>query len=282
MQRSIISINYDKCTGCGECIPNCPEGALQIVDGKARLISDLLCDGLGACLGHCPENAITVETREAEPYDERKVIPNIIKQGENTLKAHLDHLKSHNQEQYYNEAVAYLQEHQIPIPQMEEKPGASHVHGSCPGSRSSSFEAKSSTERKGPAPSSQLTHWPVQIDLLSPAAPHYKDSDLLIAADCVAYAVGDFHEGYLKGKTLAVTCPKLTDRQEIHCEKIWSLIDDAHIKSITVMIMQVPCCRGLLNLVQRAAAHAQRKIPLRCITVSLQGDIIQDASFSAV
>ena len=134
MKRSIITIDREKCTGCGECIPNCPEGALQIIDNKACLLSDLFCDGLGACIGHCPEGAITIEEREAEDYDERKVMSNVIKQGPNVIKAHLDHLKSHKQEDYVKQAEAYLKENNIEVP--SEAKSAMHEHGEgCPGSR---------------------------------------------------------------------------------------------------------------------------------------------------
>jgi len=135
MKRSIIKIDEEKCTGCALCIPNCPEGAIQIIDGKARLVSDLMCDGLGACLGHCPEGAITVEEREAEPYDEKKVMENIVKAGPNTIKAHLDHLKVHGQDEFYQQAIEYLKENNIELPQEKEKTMNHAPHSGCPGSK---------------------------------------------------------------------------------------------------------------------------------------------------
>ncbi len=273
MVRKIITIDEEKCTGCSMCIPNCPEGAIQMIDGKARLVSDLMCDGLGACLGHCPVGAITVEEREAEAYDERKVMVNIVKAGVNTIKAHLQHLKSHGQTEYYNEAVNYLKEHHVPVPQED----IMQAHTGCPGSRSMAFEEK----RQGPAEDtserpSQLTHWPIQMHLISPNAPHYKNSDLLLAADCVAFSLGDFHKDFLKGKTLTIACPKLDDNQEIYAEKLTALVDQAKINTLTVIIMQVPCCGGLLRLAQSAVAKASRKIPVKAIVISLQGDVLSE------
>jgi NAD-dependent dihydropyrimidine dehydrogenase PreA subunit len=275
MVRKIITIDEEKCTGCSLCIPNCPEGAIQMIDGKARLVSDLMCDGLGACLGHCPEGAISIEEREAEAYDERKVMVNIVKAGVNTIKAHLHHLKSHGQNEYYNEAIDYLEENNIPVPKEDT---TMQTHSGCPGSRSMAFDDK----KHGPVIEdtserpSHLTHWPIQMHLISPNAPHYKNSDLLLAADCVAFSLGDFHKDFLKGKTLAIACPKLDDNQEIYAEKITALVDQAKINTLTVLIMQVPCCGGLLRLAQTAAAKASRKIPVKAIVISLQGDILSE------
>jgi Pyruvate/2-oxoacid:ferredoxin oxidoreductase delta subunit len=277
MKRKIITIDEEKCTGCELCIPNCPEGAIQIIDGKARLISDLLCDGLGACLGHCPEDAITIEEREAEEYDERKVMENIVKQGTNTVKAHLTHLKEHNQDAYYAQALEYLKEQGIPIP--EDRGATMHEtpFTGCPGSRMMAFarEDRAAEVLAGKRPA-QLTHWPIQMHLLSPNAPHYQGADMLLAADCVAYSLGDFHKDYLKGKALGIACPKLDEGKEIYLEKLKALIDGAKINTLTVMIMQVPCCGGLLQLALQAAAQAERKTPIKCIVVSLQGDILKE------
>jgi len=278
MKRKIIAINEEKCTGCSLCIPNCPEGAIQVIDGKARLISDIMCDGLGACLGHCPEGAITVEDREAEEYDEKKVMANIVKAGPNTIQAHLDHLKGHNQTEYYNQAIEYLMKNNIALPQKkEDSMMQEHVHSGCPGSKMMSFNKLKNTDAdlEGKRPS-QLVHWPIQMHLISPKAPHYQDADLLLAADCVAFSLGDFHKDYLKGKSLAIACPKLDDGKDIYLNKLVSLIDDAKINTLTVMTMQVPCCEGLLHLAQEALSKAKRKIPIKYIVVSLQGDILKE------
>lgn len=277
MKRNIIKIDEEKCTGCELCIPNCPEGAIQIIDGKARLISDLFCDGLGACIGHCPEGAISVEEREAEPYDERRVMENIVKAGPNTIKAHLDHLRDHGQDEFYNQAVDYLEEKNIEVPEeKEEKMNAQHFSG-CPGSKSMAFtrELTAVEPLEGKRPS-QLTHWPIQMHLISPNATHYQGADLVLTADCVAYSLGDFHKDYLKDKTLVIACPKLDEGQEIYLEKLKSLIDVARINTLTVMIMQVPCCSGLLRLAQKAAEEATRKIPVKSVVVSLQGEILRE------
>ena len=276
MKRNIITINEEKCTGCGQCIPNCAEGAIQMIDGKARLVSDLMCDGLGACLGHCPEGAITLENREAQPYDERQVMATIVKSGPNTIAAHLTHLKDHGQMEFYRQGIEYLSEHGLPLPVQKEEP-MQHTSG-CPGSRTISFaqeHKESASDTSAPRPS-HLGHWPIQMHLISPMAPHYRGSDMVLAADCTAFSLGDFHQEYLKGKTLAIACPKLDEGLDIYTDKIIALIDDAGINTLTVMIMQVPCCGGLLQIARAAAAKAKRKIPVKCVVVALQGTILKE------
>lgn len=277
--RQLIEINEELCTGCGECIPGCPEGALQIIDGKARLVSDLFCDGLGACLGTCPVGAIKTIEREAEPYDEKRVMEeNIIPAGKNTIKAHLKHLKDHNQTEFLNIALGTLKERGIEVNLEDKKHHHHHGGGGCPGSQSFSFGEEKPQETvfdAGVRPS-RLTHWPVQLHLISPVAPHFQGSDVLLAADCCAFAHGDFHKDYLKDKTLAIACPKLDSSQEVYIEKVKAMIDQAKINTITVMIMQVPCCGGLLRLAQQAVMEAERKIPLKVVVVSLEGGILKE------
>jgi NAD-dependent dihydropyrimidine dehydrogenase PreA subunit len=276
MKRKIITIDETKCTGCSLCIPNCPEGAIQIIDNKARLVSDLMCDGLGACLGHCPEGAISVEEREADAYDERKVMVNIVKAGAATITAHLRHLIKHGQKEFINEALEYLKENNIVVPDIKENLMNS-THGGCPGSRTRTF--KPPVPESGIADGksqSQLAHWPIQMHLISPQAPHYKGSDMVLAADCVAFSFGDFHKDFLQGKTLAIACPKLDEGLDVYGEKIVELIDIAKINTLTVIMMQVPCCGGLLQLAKQAAAKASRKIPVKSIIISLQGEVIQE------
>ena len=265
--RTIITIDEEKCNGCGLCIPNCPEGALQVIDGKARLVSDLFCDGLGACVGHCPEGAIALEVREAEPYDERKVMANIARQGANTIRAHLAHLESHGEKELLKEAHDYLSAHSIPVPEeaVHEAPAG------CPGRQSVSFSGRSArAEPEAPA-ASELGNWPIQLHLLSPMAARFKGADVLLSADCVAYAMGGFHASFLKGKCLAIACPKLDAGKEIYCEKLTALIDHAQINTLTVLMMEVPCCQGLLAIAQQAVEKAVRKIPVKAAIVSIDG-----------
>jgi ferredoxin len=280
MKRKIIQIDQEKCNGCGLCIPNCPEGAIQIIDGKARLISDLFCDGLGACLGHCPQGAITIEEREAERYDERKVMENIIKQGKNVIKAHLKHLKEHNQDDYLKEAIDFLKEKNIEIP-LEEKPNYDKHRdilefSGCPGSKVIDFGTKNAQNNQANKTSkgiSQLRQWPIQIKLVPPFAPYFKDADLLIAADCVGFAYADFHQDLLKGKILLIGCPKLDD-VENYKEKFTQIIKNNNIKSITCVHMEVPCCFGLVHIIKEAMDLSGKKIPFKEITIGIKGEMI--------
>lgn len=275
MKRSIIKIDEEKCTGCGLCIPNCHEGALQIIDNKARLISDLFCDGLGACIGHCPEGAMTIEEREAEPYDEKKVMDIIVTQGDNTIRAHLAHLKDHGEMGYYQEALDYLKEKNITINLNDTMEHKHQHHQGCPGSREMSFNQSPQEVSTGPV-ASQLRQWPVQLHLLNPAAGYFKNADVLLAADCVAFALGDFHNGLLRGKSLAIACPKLDSNLESYVEKLTAMITQSQINTLTVAIMEVPCCGGLVQMAQAAVAAAGRKIPVKVIVVSIDGKIKQE------
>jgi len=279
MKRKIIHIDDKPCNGCGQCIPNCPEGALQMIDGKARLVSDLFCDGLGACIGECPVGAITIEEREAEAYDERRVIENVISQGQGVIRAHLAHLQEHGEQEYLAEALTVLEEKGIAV----EIPEAQNVEqaGGCPGARVREFRAENnpagSPGTGAPAaPASQLRQWPVQLHLVPPSAPYFKDAEVLLAADCVAYAHGDFHGQFLRGRRLAIACPKLDSNQDIYLDKLKALIDFAGIRSLTVLTMEVPCCQGLLQLARRAAEESERKIPIQWLEVGVQGDVLQE------
>lgn len=266
VKRKIIKIDEDKCTGCGVCIPNCPEGALQVIDNKARLISDLFCDGLGACIGHCPEGAIKIEEREAEEYSEKKVMENIVKHGANTIKAHLQHLKEHGETKYYNEAVLVLKEKNIEIPSEEKIPCG------CPGTmvKEVNQETKAGNNAKQ---ASALRQWPIQLGLLPVQAPFFQNTDLLVASDCVAYANANFHSGLLSGKSLVIGCPKLDDI-EAYQEKLTQIFQQNDIKSVTVAIMEVPCCYGMYAAVEEAINKSGKKIPLIKKIISVSGDII--------
>lgn len=252
--RDMVEIDEDLCDGCGDCVPTCAEGAIQIIDGKARLVSDVLCDGLGACLGHCPQGAITVVRREADPYDEEAVA------------AHLSSIRGAPsaviRPQRGNVAVLPMAAAQMPAP-------------ACPGSRAASWSAPSAAAAPvdEDLPSS-LRQWPVQLHLLPPSAPFLKDAEVLLAADCVAFAVGGFHRRFLKGRALAIACPKLDSHQEIYVEKLATMIDTAGIRELSVMVMEVPCCSGLVRLAQEAMARSQRSVPARVTVVGVRGEIM--------
>ncbi|PLW98470.1 MAG: 4Fe-4S ferredoxin [Marinilabiliales bacterium] len=295
MKRQIIKIDEELCNGCGACIPNCHEGALQIIDGKARLISDLMCDGLGACIGHCPLGAISIEERVAEAYNETEVISGMIAKGENTIFAHLKHLKDHKEFGYMKEGVKYLNDHREELGfdfdnvlqrlADEEMPkgepsGDSCATGGCPGSAAKDFsQIEIDPNKSVPATgdlSSALSHWPVQMHLINPGSSHFRKTDLLIAADCTAFTAGGFHSEYLKGKTLAIACPKLDSGLDSYTDKIRRLIDEAEVNTITAMIMEVPCCGGLLEIIKRAMAEATRKIPVKVIVIGIRGNKISE------
>ena len=275
MKRKIVNINEELCNGCGNCIPNCQEGALQIIDGKARLISDLFCDGLGACLGHCPEGAITIEEREAEAYNEKKVMETISKQGENTIVAHIKHLKDHGETGYYNEALEFLKEKNIKITLNNKDMETHSSHCGCPGAQERDMREENKNEEPlidGKIPS-QLRQWPIQMHLISPNASYFKNADVLIAADCTAFAMGGFHSELMKGKAIAIACPKLDSDMEEYIEKIKAMIDDAKINTLTVAIMEVPCCGSLLRMAQMAVEKASRKVPIKLIILNIKGEI---------
>lgn len=290
MLREVVHIDEDLCDGCGECVPACHEGALQIIDGKARLISDLLCDGLGACLGHCPQGAITIEEREAEPYDEVRVIQLIIPQGINTVIAHLKHLRDHNEIQFMKQAMQYMQANRESLPfnlddiireMHKPKMGTmQHAHGGgCPGSAERSIQkpqAPAFTPVQTAGGLSELRQWPVQMHLINPASSMFTGSDMVLAADCAAFAMGDFHNRILKGKTLAIACPKLDQGQENYLSKVMRLIDEAKINTLTVVIMEVPCCSGLLQMARAAVAQSSRKIPLKMMKISVEGQVLTE------
>jgi Fe-S-cluster-containing hydrogenase component 2 len=280
MERQIIRIDEDKCDGCGLCAQGCPEGALQMIDGKARLVSDITCDGLGACIGECPRGAITLETREAEPYDERRTLDHLLPLGANTLKAHLRHLHDHGQTVYLDQAQACLRELGVPAPasaladHRDPAPAGGGHHG-CLGSAARELRPRPAAAAAGGL-SSQLSQWPVQLHLISPQNPVFQGADLLLAADCTAFALPDFNQKYLPGKKLTIACPKLDGNQEAYLAKLTALIDDAQVNTVAVLIMEVPCCGGLLRLAQMAAQRASRKVPIKAVVVGVGGEVRQE------
>ena len=211
-KRNIIKINEDKCNGCGECVLSCAEGAIRIVNGKAKLISEKYCDGLGACLGECPMGAITIEERNAEEF------------SENLVEEHLAEIKA--------DAVPWKHEH-------NQK--------------------------------SELSNWPVKLNLVNPQAPYFKDADLVVAADCVPAAFGNFHNDFLKQKTLVIGCPKFDDIQ-YYTRKLTEIFKNSGVKSITIARMEVPCCAGLTRLVERALEASGKNIPLSENIITIKGE----------
>lgn len=286
MKRTVIKIDEDLCNGCGQCVSGCHEGALQIIDDKARLVSDLFCDGLGACIGECPVGAIELIEREAEPYDEAAVMERISPKGENTIIAHLNHLYEHNEVGFYEQGLKWLEAHSIDINKSKlkssKKSNMEHAHthfSGCPGSMARDFRpavSETSATVSQHKQVSELKQWPVQMHLVNPAASYFQHADVLLAADCIAFAMGNFHSDYLKNRSLAIACPKLDSNKEVYIEKLTAMIEQAKINTLTVMIMEVPCCGGLVQMAQTAVQKASRKVPVKVIQVALDGSIIDE------
>ncbi|MFV0267918.1 MAG: ATP-binding protein [Draconibacterium sp.] len=290
MIREIVKIDEDLCNGCGVCVPNCHEGALLIIDGKARLVSELMCDGLGACIGHCPEGAITIEKREADAYDEVATISQMIKAGKATVFAHLKHLQDHNETGYLNEALSFIRANREAMPfeisevhellhgeKKESTSSGGCATGGCPGSAPMAFDAGSlkMAAPTGDVPSA-LTQWPVQMHLINPAASYFHGADLLVAADCAGFAYGNFHNDFIKGRKMVIACPKLDQGKDIYVQKLTRLIDDARVNTITVVIMEVPCCGGLSQMVEMATQMASRKVPVKEVVISIRGEVLSE------
>jgi Pyruvate/2-oxoacid:ferredoxin oxidoreductase delta subunit len=306
MKRSIISIDEKKCTGCGQCIPDCPEGTLQLIDGKVRLVSDLFCDGLGACIGTCPEGAISIVERDAVPYDEKTVMKNITTQGTPVVKAHLGHLAAHGQTDLYNQAIEYLIGNGIPIPdhtapEQRKSPGHActgqpaagrmgegvchpelrtpHPFAGCPGSAARTIPREQGQQGMPQKPAagttaSELRQWPVQLALLNPAAAYFDNADLLVSADCAPFAFPGFHAELLRGKILVIFCPKLDADMDGYIEKLAEIFIRHTIKSVTVVRMEVPCCGGVRYVVDKALAKAGKKISVEEKTITIQGELL--------
>ncbi len=233
--RKIIRIDEEKCNGCGVCVPACVEGALQIIDGKAKLISETYCDGLGACLGECPQGAITIEERTAEDFDAAAV------------KGHLE----------------------------AAKPAGEQLPCGCPSATVTQFVRQETREVatgvEAPPPS-MLGHWPVQLSLVPPTAPFLQEADLVLAADCVPFAYAGFHHDFLRNHSLLVACPKLDDFRA-HQQKLTEILRHSAVKSLTVVHMEVPCCSGLVHMAKQAIRLSGRDIPLEEVTIGIKGDV---------
>lgn len=244
MIRKIVTIDEEKCNGCGLCVPACAEGAIKIVDGKARLAADNLCDGLGACLGDCPQDAIRIVEREADQFDEAAVEKHLAEKqpdGANITAPHVE---------------------------------PAHAPGGCPGSRVMSFATQKDHAPTEPAERepSRLAQWPVQLHLVPVNAPYLQGADLLIAADCVPFAYAGFHRDFLTGKALVIGCPKLDDNH-FYLEKLTELFRTADVRSVTVVRMEVPCCGGIVVAAKQALAASGKDIPFSEVTVGINGEI---------
>jgi ferredoxin len=246
VKRKIIQIDDERCNGCGQCVLACAESAIKIVDGKARLISDIYCDGLGACLGECPQDALKIVEREAPEFDEKAVEEHLHAEG--------------------------LQQ-ETPSP----------VHPGCPSAAVRQFDRPSAAA--GPAAgagteASALTNWPVQIRLVPPSAPFLKNADLLVTADCVAVAYPSFHRDFLQGRVVLLGCPKFDDADS-YIQKFTQIFKTADIKSVTVVVMEVPCCQGLPAIVKEGMDAAGKKVPLEKVVVNAEGEILKRTRLAA-
>jgi NAD-dependent dihydropyrimidine dehydrogenase PreA subunit len=246
VKRQVIKIDGGLCNGCGLCVPSCAEGAIQIIDGKAKLVSDKYCDGLGACLGECPQGALSFEEREAEEFDESAVS---------------DHLKTIGREH---------------VPHAHDHPQAVHMHhgGGCPSAKTLDFrnEARTPSYDNQPKLQSELRQWPVKIVLVNPSAPYFQDADLLVAADCAPFAYASIHPDFIKDKAIMIGCPKFDDL-DAYIKKLTAVVAQNNIKSITVLHMEVPCCFGLMHAVREALTAAGKDIPIITKVVTLRGEI---------
>jgi ferredoxin len=252
MKRKIITINEYLCDGCGNCVSACSEGALQIVDGKAKLVKEDFCDGFGDCIGECPTGALKIEERDSRPFD---------------IEATKDYLLNTKGK----EAVWKMGEAQKKHESKEQKT----MPCGCPGSMVQTLNVEKTTPVTASQKSeSQLRNWPVQITLLPLKALYYKNADLLVAADCCAYAYGGFHGDFIKGHALAIGCPKL-DNANSYKEKLAAILGENNIQSITVTYMEVPCCTGLVKLVANAIRESGKNIPFKRIKIGIKGEVFQ-------
>lgn len=266
--RQIIKIDEDKCNGCGLCVTACAEGALQIVDGKARLVSENYCDGLGACLGECPQGAISFETREADDFDEAATIEHLKRTGR-SVEAHLAHMAEHGAT-----AGGSHQHHEHP-----------HVHHGgfvCPSARTidRTRETNQRPTEEGVRTASELRQWPVKLHLVNPQASFLNGAHLLIAADCTGFAYGSLHPDFVRGKVVLIGCPKFDDLQE-YLDKLTEIFLRNEIRGVTVLKMEVPCCSGIAGVTEAALKASGKSIPLEVVTIGLQGDVLEPAASRA-
>lgn len=258
VKRKIVNIDEGLCNGCGECIPACPEQAIQIVETpqgpKARLVKEIYCDGLGACLGNCPTGALTITEKESEPYDEEITIARIRDLAPEMLPVHLRHLKEHADE------LPEHHSHSMP-----------HGMTSCPSAKILKWEEKTEAAEGPSRIRSELRQWPVQLHLVPPTAPYFKNADLVLVADCVPFSYPNFHQDFLKGNALAVGCPKLDD-VDAYIERLSEIISVADLKSLKVVFMEVPCCAGLVYVAQEAIKRAGKRVPFEAVKIGIKGE----------
>lgn len=260
VKRKIIKIDESLCNGCGLCMPACPEQALQLVDTpdgkKARLVKELYCDGLGACLGACPTGALVITEADADVYNEEATIARIKEVAPEMLRTHVEHLKKHEAE----------------LPEHHSHPAPKGFNG-CPSAKVMQWHEKKKATAQTQENPSELRQWPIQLHLVSPLAPCFKNADLVIVADCVPFAYADFHQYFLKEKVLVIACPKLDDT-EPYAEKLAAIFEQDKPKSITVVHMEVPCCFGLVHIVKQALQASAIKIPFKEKTISIKGEVL--------
>lgn len=255
--RKIVKIDEVKCNGCGLCIPNCAEGALAIIDGKAKLVKDIYCDGLGACLGHCPQDAIEIIERDASEFNEAEAMQ-FVKSKKEVLSSHIiKHVESSN-----GGAVRQF-----------SGTMAAPALGGCPGSKMRQIN-RSDEKGSDDKTTSKLSQWPIQLKLVPVDAPFFKGADLLITADCVPFAYANYHKDFLKGKSVVVGCPKLDDA-DYYLEKLSEIIKNSSLESITVLRMEVPCCGGMSFAAKGARDKAGSDVPVKVITISIEGKILK-------
>ncbi len=275
VKREIIEIDEDKCNGCGDCVPACPEGAIQIINGKARLVNESFCDGLGACIGECPRDAITIEEKETEPYDERAVIDRMIDQGEEVLEAHLEHLQEHGQRDLIREALEYLAGKEVDIDPEKYSPEEGDVKVDVEGLGCPSVQAmeidRDTSEKVENVPS-RLEQWPVQLKLVPTDAPYFDGKELVIAADCVPFAYGNFHNDFLADRSLIIGCPKLDDA-EFYTDKLSEIFKQNEIRGVLVVHMEVPCCFGMNKIVNDALEKSGKNIEFDEVTIGINGEV---------
>lgn len=297
MKRTVIKIDEELCNGCGICVEGCHEGAIQLINGKAVMVSDLYCDGLGACIGDCPVGAIELIEKETEPYSETAVMERIHTKGESVILAHLKHLRDHDQLEWFNEGIDWCAKNGVALDLTKIAIGKQQQVCGCPGSAERDFKAEKAALQFAPTakPTSQystalaapiaqseflgashLEQWPVQLHLLNPQAGFFKNSDVLLASDCSAFSHGAFHSEFLKNKALAIACPKLDSNTESYVEKLAAMIDLSKINTLTVLMMEVPCCGGLIRMATQAREKAHRNIPIKAIIISIKGEILSE------